>query len=291
MASRTDRLRVAIQRVLPQHALSRLVGWIANARAPRLLLDPAIAIFRRIYDVDLSEAQIPAGGFASFQDFFTRALKPGARPLPAEENVLVSPVDGTVSISGPIEEGRLFQAKGQRYSLAELMGSAAAARGYEGGTFATIYLAPRDYHRIHSPAPMRITRQRYVPGRLWSVNPVTDRVIRGLFAQNERVVVEGHSPAGALSLVLVGAVIVGSIETVWHGVVAPGPERRTGGGEWEYPDLDRYRPAAGDELGRFRMGSTVIVLVPPGTGRLDPLAPGQVLRMGERIGKLGVPEK
>ena len=247
----------------------------------------AIRRFIARYGVDMSEAAQPdPAAYATFNDFFTRALRPGARPLAAAD--LVCPVDGAISQCGAIERDRILQAKGHGYTVAALLGGdAALAAAFTDGTFATLYLSPRDYHRIHMPCAGQLERMVHVPGSLYSVNPVTARGVPGLFARNERVVClfEGRRPDGRrfpFALVLVGATIVGSMATAWHGVVnppRPGIVRR-----WDY-DGREIALAQGAEMGRFLLGSTVIVLLPAGVARLQPdWAPGRPVRMGEAMG-------
>ena len=258
------------------------MGVLASARGGRLTQ----AVIRRFvarYGVDMGEAADPRiESYASFNDFFTRPLRAGARPLaPAD---YVCPVDGAISQFGPIARDQIFQAKGHAYSTRALLaGDAALAAEFENGLFATLYLSPRDYHRIHMPCAGRLQRMVYVPGDLFSVNPVTARGVPGLFARNERVVCLFDTVRGPLALVLVGATIVGSMATVWHGVVnppRPGAVRR-----FDYAD----RPvdlARGAEMGRFLLGSTVVLLWPRGTLRFNPgWAPGGAVRMGEAMGR------
>jgi phosphatidylserine decarboxylase len=243
--------------------------------------------FVRKYGVDLSEAAEPdPAAYASFNDFFTRALKPGARPL--ADAALVSPVDGTVSQVGPIDRDRIVQAKGHTYSTAALVGGdAELAARFHDGAFATLYLSPRDYHRIHMPCAGRLVRMIHVPGALFSVNPTTARGVPGLFARNERVVcvfdAVGEAAAfGRFVLVLVGATIVGSMSTVWHGAVNPPRVRRVR--EWTYDDgapvLQR-----GEEMGRFLLGSTVVLCFEPKAGVRFPAdwQPGRPIRLGEAM--------
>lgn len=275
-----DRLAVLPQYLLPKRALTALAGWAAQATA-QPWTRRAIGWFIRRYRVDMSEAAVsdPAA-YASFNDFFTRALKPDARPLAASP--WVCPVDGAVSQCGPIEGGQIFQAKGHHYSAQALLGGdAALAAQFEGGAFATLYLSPRDYHRIHMPCAGRLLRMIHVPGALFSVNPTTARGVPGLFARNERVVCVFETADGPLALVLVGATIVGSMATVWHGVVTP--PRKGALREWRY-DTQDLRLAQGEEMGRFQLGSTVIVLWPRDTARLNPdWAPARPVRLGEAM--------
>lgn len=281
-----DRTVVGLQHALPKRALTELAGALAR-RPLGAVTQAAIRRFIARYGVDMGEAAQPdPAAYASFNDFFTRALRPGARPLAAAD--LVCPVDGAISQCGAIEHDRILQAKGHSYTVAALLGDdAALAADFTDGTFATLYLSPRDYHRIHMPCAGRLQRMVHVPGTLFSVNPATARGVPGLFARNERVVClfKGQRRDGRrfpFVLVLVGATIVGSIATVWHGVVnppRPGRVRR-----WDYDGRD-LTLAQGAEMGRFLLGSTVIVLLPPGVARLAPdWVPGRPVRMGEAMG-------
>ncbi len=283
----SDRLAVLPQYVLPKQALTAFAGRVANAqrgaKTTRL-----IAWFVRRYGVDMSEAaDSDIAHYASFNDFFTRALKPGVRPLADAD--FVCPVDGAISQFGAIEEGQIFQAKGHQYSTAALVGGdAALAAPFENGHFATLYLSPKDYHRIHMPCDGRLVRMIHVPGALFSVNPATVRGVPGLFARNERVVCDFEGAHGPFALVLVGATIVGSMATVWHGVVNPPRVAQTR--EWRYDDQS-VRLKQGDEMGRFLLGSTVVVLMPhPGSRRglkFNPAwAPGGAIRLGEAMARV-----
>ncbi len=262
----SDRLAVLPQYLLPKQLLTMVAGRFASARAGSLTTS-AIRRFVARYGVDMSEAADPdIASYATFNDFFTRALRPGARPLaPA---AVICPVDGAVSQLGAIEHDQIFQAKGHRYSTTALLGGdAALAEPYRDGSFATIYLSPRDYHRIHMPCPGRLLRMVHVPGSLFSVNPLTARGVPGLFARNERVVCHFQTPLGPMALVLVGATIVGSMATVWHGQVNP---PRTGKlRSWDYSTqpitLDQ-----GEEMGRFMLGSTVVLLFQRGAVQFEP---------------------
>ncbi|MBK1612378.1 phosphatidylserine decarboxylase [Rubrivivax gelatinosus] len=281
----SDRLAVLPQYVLPKQALTRLAGAFAQSRGGAVTT-AAIRWFARRYGVDLSEAANPdPASYASFNEFFTRALKPGARPL--DSAGLLCPVDGAISQFGAIERGRIFQAKGHDYSATALLGGdAALAAGFEAGSFATIYLSPKDYHRIHMPCDGRLLRMVHVPGELFSVNPLTARGVPGLFARNERVVCvfEGGPVPGPWALVLVGATIVGSMATVWHGVVnppRPGVVR-----SWDYADQD-IRLERGAEMGRFLLGSTVVLLFPQALRFNPSWAPGRIVRMGQGMAELG----
>lgn len=282
----SDKTKVFFQQVAPQHFLSRGAGWLTRARFPKAVVRGAVNFFSRRFEVDLSEADMPTGGFANFDDFFTRPLKVGARQIDADPQSLVSPVDGRVSAAGPIASGNILQAKGQGYTVAELLGSEEDAAVFEGGTFATLYLSPRDYHRMHAPCDLQASKMVYLPGSLFSVNPATVRARERLFSRNERVALFFEAPTGPLAMIFVGALIVGSIEVAWEGIVAPPGGRRKGQRVKEYGPEGRIALAKGAEVGRFHMGSTVILLVPPGTGKLDDLPVERPVRLGEPIGRL-----
>ena len=283
-----DRWAVAPQYLMPKRAMTSFAGVVANWRGGARTTE-IIRRFVAKYGVDMGEAAEPdIAKYASFNDFFTRALKPGARPI--AQSALVSPVDGSISQCGAIagEAGeQIFQAKGHHYSTTALVGGdAALAAPFAGGHFATLYLSPKDYHRIHMPCAGRLTRMVHVPGELFSVNPATARGVPGLFARNERVVCAFEGDAGPWILVLVGATIVGSMATVWHGVVNP---PRTGRlREWRYDGAGQdVRLAQGDEMGRFLLGSTVVLLFPPGPLRFNPSwRPGASIRMGESMASI-----
>jgi len=276
----SDRLAVLPQYLLPKQALTAFAGRIARARGGRLTTR-LIEWFVRRYGVNMSEAANPdVASYASFNEFFTRALKEGARPLASAE--LVCPVDGAISQFGAIRGNQIFQAKGHHYSSTALLGGdASLAAQFDDGSFATLYLSPRDYHRIHMPCDGRLRRMIHVPGELFSVNPTTARGVPGLFARNERVVCIFESAHGLFVLALVGATIVGSMATVWHGVVNPprGSELR----EWLYDDQPVVLQQ-GQEMGRFLLGSTVVLLFPKGPLQFNPAwAPGAAIRLGEAM--------
>jgi len=278
----SDRLAVLPQYLLPKQALTALAGRVAGARAGRATTQ-LIEWFARRYQVDMSEAANPdIASYTSFNDFFTRALKVGARPLASAD--LICPVDGAISQLGAIRGQQIFQAKGHNYSSSALLGGdAALAKHFDDGSFATLYLSPKDYHRIHMPCSGRLQRMIYVPGELFSVNPTTARAVPGLFARNERVVCVFESASGPFVLVLVGATIVGSMATVWHGVV--NAERSGELREWRYDD-QAITLQQGAEMGRFLLGSTVVLLFPKGPLRFNPnWAPGRAIRMGEVMGR------
>jgi phosphatidylserine decarboxylase len=277
-----DRLAVLPQYLLPKGPLTRLAGRVAGAergaRTTRL-----IGWFVRRYGVDMSEAAEPdIAAYKSFNEFFTRALKPGARPLAQAD--LVCPVDGAISQFGRIRGDQIYQAKGHDYGTRALVGGEAElASRFDDGHFATLYLSPKDYHRIHMPCAGRLTRMLHVPGELFSVNPTTARGVPGLFARNERVVCVFEGADGPFVMVLVGATIVGSMATVWHGVVnppRPGQVR-----EWRYEDRT-IELAQGAEMGRFLLGSTVVLLFQTGGLQFNPgWMPGGAIRLGEMMAR------
>ncbi len=250
------RLKVLPQYLLPKLLLTQLAGHVARLHGGRIT-SAVIRWFVRRYNVNMAEALNPdIRSYATFNDFFTRALKPGARPL--TRAALICPVDGAISQFGSIEQDQIFQAKGHRYTTTALVGGdATLAAPFQQGSFATLYLSPRDYHRIHMPCDGRLTRMIYVPGELFSVNPTTACGVPGLFARNERVVCVFDTAQGPFVLALVGATIVGSMATVWHGVV--NPPRTPKVREWRYDD-QHITLKQGDEMGRFLLGSTVVML-------------------------------
>ncbi len=280
----SERLAVAAQYLLPKLTLTRLAGLAASAQAGGLTTS-VVRWFIRRYRVDMAEAAEPdPAAYPSFNAFFTRALRQGARPL--ADSGLLCPVDGAISQFGRIARDQIFQAKGHAYSTTALLGGdAALAAPYADGHFATLYLSPRDYHRIHMPCAGRLRLMRHVPGELFSVNPATARGVPGLFARNERVVCCFDGPQGPFVLVLVGATVVGSMATVWHGVVNPPRPGRIR--DWRYDDTP-VELARGEEMGRFLLGSTVVLLFPPGPMRFNPAwAPGGAIRMGEAMADCG----
>ena len=276
----SDRLAVLPQYLLPKQALTTLAGKFASARLGGLTTS-VIRWFVGRYIVNMAEAANPdIASYSSFNDFFTRALKPGARPLAQAD--LICPVDGAISQFGPIAKDQVFQAKGHTYSTTALVGGdAAAAARFDNGHFATLYLSPRDYHRIHMPCAGELTRMVHVPGDLFSVNPTTARGVPGLFARNERVVCFFESAHGPFVLVLVGATIVGSMATVWHGQVNP---PRTGVlRQWDYAK-GQVSLQQGEEMGRFLLGSTVVMLFPQGPLQFNPQwSPTRPIQLGEAM--------
>jgi len=280
----SDRRAVLPQYLLPKQALTRFAGLVASAHGGAITTR-LIRWFVGRYKVNMAEAADPdIRNYSSFNEFFTRPLKVDARPLAKAD--LVCPVDGSISQFGPIRRDQIFQAKGHHYSTTALLGGdAALAARFEDGFFATLYLSPRDYHRIHMPCAGRVTRMVYVPGALFSVNPTTARGVPGLFARNERVVCLFESARGPFVLVLVGATIVGSMATVWHGVVNPPRSGRVR--EWDYRDKP-VELEQGQEMGRFLLGSTVVLLFPKGSTRFNPLwATQRAVRLGEAMGEHG----
>jgi phosphatidylserine decarboxylase len=288
--SRADRRRVIPQYMLPKRRLTAFAGRVASKETGRTP-QSTIRWFVRKYGVDMGEAvESDVARYTSFNDFFTRALKPGARPL--ADSTLISPVDGSNSQFGRIDHDRILQAKGHRYSTTALVGGdAKLARHFHDGWFATLYLSPRDYHRIHMPCDGRLLRMIHVPGDLFSVNPMTARGVPGLFARNERTVCvferlapDGDEPA-LFAIVLVGATIVGSMATVWHGVINAQRSKRIR--EWLYADRADAEPVVlpkGAEMGRFLLGSTVVLLFPKGPLTFNAAwEPGRAIRFGEAM--------
>lgn len=273
---------IRFQKVLPHHAVSRIAGRFAGSEL-RWLKDRLIRRFIAAYDVDMNEAARPVEAYASFNDFFTRELKPGARRLADSASHVLSPADGAISQIGRIADGRIFQAKGRDFTAGQLLGGdAEAAERFEGGAFATIYLSPKDYHRVHMPAAGALRQTTYVPGDLFSVNQVTAENIDGLFARNERLACRFEGPRGHFASVMVGAMIVAGIETVWSGrIETHNPQlvsRDFAAGEHDL--------AAGDEMGRFFLGSTVVLLFEPGRVEWDAaLKAGDSVRMGQALGR------
>jgi len=277
-----DQLKITLQYILPKHLISRLVGYLAAAKLG-FISHALIKLFIKAYGINMKEAQHEhAEAYASFNEFFTRPLKDGVRPLVTDDTMLAHPVDGTVSQLGDIEGDQLIQAKGHFYSTEALLGGdKATAAPYQNGKFACIYLAPKDYHRIHMPIDGVLREMIYVPGELFSVNPLTAENVPGLFARNERVVTIFDTPVGPMALVLVGATIVASIETVWAGTVTP----PTGKEEfrWQYPaeGPNSVHLKKGDEMGRFKLGSTVVLtFAKDAVDFLPTNYPGAVTRMG-----------
>ncbi len=285
-ASLLDYLKAWPSYFLPHHALSRVMHAVTRSEIV-WWKSRFTRWFVKQFNVDMSLAQEPdLESYPSFNAFFTRALRSDARPINDDNKTLTCPVDGSVSQLGDIKDGRIFQAKGRDYSLLELLGGdVRAAEKFENGKFATLYLSPRDYHRIHIPVDGKLTAMTHIPGRLFSVSPATARAVPRLFARNERVVAYFDTEVGPMAMVLVGAIFVASIETVWAGEVTPpaGKEIR----HWKYgPDNTVHNFQKGEEIGRFNMGSTVILL--HGANVIDwlnDIKAGNSIQMGQALAK------
>lgn len=285
--SLSQRLFIGLQYVLPHHYLSRLVGRLAECEKPAIK-NRLIRAFIRRYQVDMSQAvQQSAEDYRNFNDFFTRALVPGARPIDELPEGVASPADGAISQLGSITHGRIFQAKGQDYSLYELLGGdSQRAAPFMNGSFATVYLSPRDYHRVHMPYGGTLREMVYVPGKLFSVNQTTAENVPELFARNERLVCIFDTDRGPMAVILVGAMIVAGIETVWAGEIAPVRSRLR---HFDYSAQGRQpiQLNKGDELGRFKLGSTAIVLFGPDNCTWNKqLTAGSAVQMGQNMGQL-----
>lgn len=281
----SQKLFALAQYGLPQHLLSRLMGAITRCRNS-VFKDAMIRSFIKLYGVDMSQAlESEPTAYGCFNEFFTRALKPETRPIPSDPNTVICPADGTISRIGTISKGRIIQAKGKDFSVIELLGGRAEnAEPFADGRFTTIYLSPRDYHRLHMPVDGTLREMTHVPGKLFSVNGATTANVPNLFARNERVIALFDTEVGPMALVLVGAIFVASIETVWHGVVTPptGTAVRT----WHYPENSPVL-SRGQEMGRFNMGSTVIVLFGNGVVEWnESLTADTIVRMGQSLGRL-----
>jgi phosphatidylserine decarboxylase len=273
---------VWLQHVLPQHALSRLVLRATRVRTP-WIKNTLVRGFLKLYAIDMAEAaQVDPYSFGSFNEFFTRALKPGVRTIAADPNAIACPVDGTISQAGTIEGERLLQAKGRTYTLTELLAAQPWARDFEGGSFATIYLAPFNYHRVHMPVHGQLKDTVYVPGRLFSVNAATAAQVPKLFARNERVLTLFDTAFGRIALIMVGALNVGSMATVWAGDITPAARRTITRLPLHDVSLEK-----GAEMGRFNMGSTVILLFQRNRARWNAdLTAGAIVKLGQSLGAL-----
>ncbi len=271
-------INVFLQYIVPHHLLSRLM-YRATRCSWRPWKNALIRLFIHKYNVDMSLAEkSSAHEFETFNDFFTRSLKPGLRPISMTDNGLISPVDAGIRAAGTLEDKQIFQAKGKDYSLAELVnGDEEHVRYYQNGNFITLYLSPRDYHRVHIPSDGELRYMAYIPGRLFSVNPTSTNYIDKLFARNERVITTFQSAAGMFSIIFIGAIFVGSVETVWHGQVTPAENREYSC--WHYDPGMVF--TQGDEIGRFNMGSTVILLTEP--NKINWTVPGKWVAMGQQI--------
>jgi phosphatidylserine decarboxylase len=282
-----DTLFIFFQHIIPQHWLSRCAGWLAEARYPIWFKNVAIAHFIKYFKVDMTEAEEPdPAAYVNFNAFFTRPLKAGARPL--ADAGLVCPADGTVSQLGSIEGGRIFQAKGQYFSTLELLGGDEERSAlFNNGQFVTIYLSPRDYHRVHMPVAGKLTATTYIPGKLFSVNQVTAENVERLFARNERLVCYFDTDVGPMAMILVGAMVVAGIETVWSGQEVPASRRLHTRDLVALPEPVSL--VRGQEMGRFKLGSTVILLFP--NESLDwehEFVAGTATRLGAKLGEFKV---
>jgi phosphatidylserine decarboxylase len=282
-----DLLKVKLQYITPKHGLSRLVGLLAAAEAGTVTTT-LIKLFIKQFKVDMSEAlKSDPEDYKSFNEFFTRQLKEGARTICTDDLDLAHAVDGRISQLGDIEADSIFQAKGHNYSLTTLLGGKPeVAAPFKGGKFATIYLSPRDYHRIHMPLDGHLTDMLYVPGELFSVNPLTAENVPGLFARNERVVCIFNSSHGKFAIVLVGATIVASIQTVWAGTVTPPAGKLVQ--HWQYAETgpDAIDLKKGEELGLFKLGSTIVACFEPGMIEFGDIKANDVTRLGESFASL-----
>ena len=278
---------IAALRLLPKNALSRLAGRIVSLRLPALLQRWQIRGFARVVGIDWSEVRDPVTSFLSLQEFFVRALRPGSRPLDPDPDAFVSPCDGAWGESGLVKEGMLLQVKGRPYSLGALLGDDASAEHFEGGSYATLYLSPRDYHRFHAPCDARVAKLRYLPGTLWPVNRAGIEGVDGLFAQNERICsfmdLPGPGGRNALCIVAVGATLVGKVRVTFDSLASNLP--RAAMEERIYGE-EAPRLAKGEEWGRFEFGSTLVVVAGPGIVELERQEPGTSVRVGTRIGAL-----
>ncbi|SET85909.1 archaetidylserine decarboxylase [Thalassotalea agarivorans] len=280
-----DRVKIALQYAMPKHLISRLVGKLAAAEMG-WLTTKAIESFIKAYGINMAEAKLKnASDFKTFNDFFTRELEEGARTIDQDASTLCYPVDGAISQQGDIVDGQLIQAKGFNYSLTSLLGGdEATAAPFVGGKFSCIYLAPKDYHRIHMPMKATLREMIYVPGELFSVNPLTAQNVPDLFARNERVVCIFDTEHGQMSMTLVGATIVASIETTWAGTITPPAGKDIF--RWQYPaeGIGAITFEKGDEMGRFKLGSTVIATFEPNMVEFNTDAgPETVTRLGEHF--------
>ena len=278
-------LMTLIQHLLPQHCLSRLMSKVTHSEN-QVIKNLFIQQVIKLYGVNMDEALEPnIDHYRSFNQFFTRPLKPEARPLTTEQLAIASPADGVISQSGNIIEGEIFQAKGKSFTTTNLLGGCSQrAAPFNNGLFSTIYLSPKDYHRLHMPLTGRLTEMVHIPGRLFSVNAATTETVPELFARNERMAAIFDTEAGPMALVLVGAIFVSSIETVWHGVVTPPTSSKVR--SWQYADDNAPTLAIGAEMGRFNMGSTIIVLFGQDKMQWQPaLKAGYAVKQGQLIGR------
>ena len=283
MNSRATRLAADVLRVLPRKRISRAMGRLARGPWPAPVTKAAISVYERAYGVDLSDFDVPAGGFPSLEAFFTRGLRPGARPIDSDPRAIVSPADGTLADRGPIDAEATLLVKGRTYEVGALLGDPAEADRYAGGWFVMVYLHPRDYHRVHSPVAGEVHRVRHVPGTLYPVNAIGEDHVSGLFTENERVVVfvSGGSGRPPVATILIGALGVGRITLAFSDLVTnAGPNGKGEDRAFDPPVV----LGRGDEIGTFHMGSTAVVLVPPDVATPDGARPGERILLGNRIG-------
>ncbi len=286
MISSTEKAPFSIHRqhYLPQHLLSRFAGLVSHCPV-KWLKNEIIRRFIQHYQVDMNAALDPdPHSYRSFHDFFTRQLKRDARPIDPQMNSICSPADGTISEMGDISGDKLLQAKGRTFSLGALLGCDNDAKLFENGHFMTIYLAPRDYHRVHMPLSGQLLKQRYIPGKLFSVNPLTSKHVDNLFARNERVVSLFSHPQGDFAVILVGAMLVGSINTTWGGTITPSPHSEIMTQSYPQTEDRHISLQKGEEMGYFSLGSTVIVLFPTNVSWKDEMSSGAPLVVGQAIG-------
>lgn len=277
-------LNLLLQYLLPQHSLSRLVANIANCRTP-LIKNLIIKQYRKFYRIDMADMLEPNPvNYPTFNDFFTRALKPGARPITNDKKTIISPVDGKIEQIGQANINQLISAKGKNFTLEQLLACDKEAKRFYNANFAVIYLAPSDYHRIHMPISGKLCAMRYIPGKLFSVNPKTVNSIPDVFAKNERVIITFNTIFGTMIMVLVGAMIVGSIETTWAGVVMPNGQKNIM--NWDYTKQEIIFEH-GSEIAKFKLGSTAILLFPEKTMRWNQtIQKDDLIKMGQNLGAL-----
>jgi len=282
MNSVVERILAGFQYILPQHFLSRIVYALMRSET-KWVKNLLISVISRIAGINYNEALSPdPADYASFNAWFTRALKPGAREFDPDPNAFLSPCDGKISENGPLQENRILQAKGKDYSLQDLLANDPVCQQLTGGYFSTIYLSPKDYHRIHMPVTGRLQRMIHVPGRLFSVAPYTVRQVPRLFARNERVISIFETESGPLVMVLVGAMLVSSTETVWAGEVTPTKNKQVSVKDYAGEEITLTK---GEEMGRFNMGSTVILLMPADAlKKLESIGAGDAVRVGQKLG-------
>lgn len=274
------RLAADALRLLPRKRISRALGAIAATRAPQPVVQRAIDTFVRAYDVDMAQAVVPSGGYRSFDDFFTRALEPGARPIDADPKAITSPADGKIEDFGPVDLAASVTVKGKPYRVGDLLGDVGLGQAYQGGNYFIVYLSPRDYHRVHTPVAGQVSAARHVPGTLFPVNSIGTDFVPQVFARNERVCTVQESPEhGQVVTIMVGAIGVGHISMSFDDIVT-NKGRESG--------LKRYgkdgaQLSRGAELGVFHLGSTAVVFLPPGAPLEWCVSPGEMVRMGQRV--------